>query len=91
VAKEKTYSGITEEIWERIKVTTEAEHKTIYTLGNPGNATTQTAVGQIVLEYNFDSSEKNLYYKIVKKPFLVPESQIWDTLDKSIQNCLLVQ
>jgi hypothetical protein len=91
VAKEKTYSGITEEIWERIKVTTEAEHKTIYSLGNPGTATTETVVGQLVLEYKFDTAEKNLQYKILKKPFLATEAQIWDTLDKSIQNCLPVQ
>jgi len=91
VAKEKTYSGITEEIWECIKVTTEAEHKTIYTLGNPGTATTETVVGQLVLEYNFNTSGKNLHYKILKKPFLATEAQIWDTLDKSIGNCLPMQ
>jgi len=88
MTKEKTYSGVTQEIWECIKATTWAEHKTFITPGNQGTATTETIVGQLVLEFKFDSSQKNLHYKIVKKPFLATEGQIWDKFDKSIQNCL---
>ncbi len=88
MAKEKIYSGITEQLWECIKLTTEADHKTLYKSGNPGTVNVETVVGEIIFEFKFDASAKNLHYKIVKKPFLATEGQIWDTLDKSINKCL---
>jgi hypothetical protein len=87
MVKERTYSRITKVVFECMKAKSDAEDGTIHTPGNKGTVTINTIVGQIVLEFNLDTSQETLDYKIVKKPFLAPENQIWDNIEQLIKHC----
>ncbi|MEA5550949.1 hypothetical protein VB713_08155 [Anabaena cylindrica UHCC 0172] len=87
MVKEKTFSGITEAIFECMKAKSDAEDGTIHTPGNQGTVTINTIIGQIVLEFNLDTSQQTLDYKIIKKPFVAPDNRVWDNVERLIKRC----
>ncbi|MEA5529512.1 hypothetical protein VB638_07905 [Dolichospermum sp. UHCC 0684] len=87
MANVKTYSGITEAIFECIKFKSEAEDGIIHTPGNQGTVTINTIIGQIFLEFQLDTSQEKLDYKILKKPLIAPANRIWDQVDQLIKYC----
>ncbi|CAN5115298.1 hypothetical protein BH09BAC6_BH09BAC6_07610 [soil metagenome] len=89
MAKTKTFNGVTPAIWECVKTTSLQEHGTIYAPAGAtkGTATTSTIVGDVVLNFDFESSAGTVTYTIVKKPFIVGESTIWDGIQDTIDSC----
>ncbi len=87
MASSKSWNGITESIFSCVKTTSEKDHGTKYAPPNAdtGTATTDTAVGTVVL--GFQLSGGTLTYTIQKKPFIVPESTIWDGINDTINEC----
>jgi hypothetical protein len=86
---QKTFNGVTPEIFECIKTSSEKEHGTAYdpSSGNKGTATTETIVGKVVLGFDFDPSSSSITYSITSKPFIVSDSQIFDGIASSINTC----
>lgn len=85
----KTFNGVTPEIFECVKASSEKAHGTVYdpASGNKGTATTDTVVGKIVLGFDLDPSSSSITYTITSKPFLVSDSQIFDGISSSINDC----
>lgn len=83
----KTFSPVTESVFSCVKATSSEEHGTVYDPpnGDQGTATTSTPVGDVVL--SFDLQVPNLTYTILKKPFIVPDSTIWDGIQSTIDSC----
>jgi hypothetical protein len=89
MASTKTWNGITPELFACVKSRSDREHGTKYepANANQGTATTSVrAVGTIVLGFDLQSGGA-LTYTIQKKPFVVPESRIWDGIDETIKGC----
>ena len=87
MASSKTFADITPSLWDCIKKTSQEQHGTVYSGENQGTATTNTLVGKVVLEYDFEASKDTLRYKIKQKPFLVSSDQIWNGIQDTIDDC----
>lgn len=89
MAKTKTFNGVTPIVWECVKTTSLKEHGTIYAPpgATSGTATTSTIVGDVVLNFDYESSKSSVTYTIVKKPFIVGEGTIWDGIQDTIDGC----
>jgi len=83
----KAWNGVTEAIFDCIKATSEKDHGTKYDPphGDQGTSTTDTAVGTVVL--GFSLANGTLTYTIQKKPWIVPESSIWEGIGDTINGC----
>jgi hypothetical protein len=88
MSSSKTWNGVTESIFDCVKAESEREHGTKYDPpnGDQGTATTSTPVGDVVLRFDLQPSGA-LTYTILKKPFLVSESQIWDGIADGLNAC----
>jgi hypothetical protein len=85
----RSWQNITQAIFDCVVATSAKEHGTIY---NPpgadsGTATTNTPVGSVVVGFTFDPLTEVLTYTILKKPFVVPDSQIWSGINGTIEGC----
>ncbi|GAB5525484.1 MAG: hypothetical protein Roseis2KO_33560 [Roseivirga sp.] len=89
MAKSRTFGGVTTAVWQCLKTTSEKEHGTIYAPAgaDQGTATTDTVVGTVELSYNYDAQKDSVTYKVVKKPFIVSDSQIWNGIQDTIDHC----
>jgi hypothetical protein len=85
----KSYNNITSAIFSCVKTTSEREHGTVYNPpdANQGTATTVTAVGKVVLSFDLNPATDVLSYSITSKPFIVPESTIWNGITGTINGC----
>jgi hypothetical protein len=83
------YNGITQEVFSCVKTKSEQEHGTKYDPpdANQGTATTSGSWGTIILGFNYDPSAQTLTYTLEKKPWLVPESTIWNGIRETIEEC----
>ena len=82
-----TYQNITPDVFACVEKTSEAEHGTVYTPGNRGTATTNTPVGKVVLDFDYEAGTQTVAYTIAQKPFLVTESEIWNGISSTITGC----
>jgi hypothetical protein len=85
----KTFSGVTEAIFNSIKETSHARHGTVYDppTGNKGIATTETDVGKVILGFSLDTSSQAVQYWVVSKPWIIEASQIFDGIATLIKDC----
>lgn len=85
----RSFGGVSDSTWNCLKLTSQSEHGTSYQPEgkNQGTSTTSTPLGDIVLEFNFDSSKETVTYMVTKKPFLVSDSQIWQGIQDTIDHC----
>jgi len=85
----RIFSDVTEEFLSRIKEIGRTEYSVIFDppKGPRSTATSQTPLGECVVEFVHDSARAELTLTIVRKPWLVPESLLWngflDTLERS--------
>ncbi|RFM33461.1 hypothetical protein [Chitinophaga silvisoli] len=56
-------------------------------LPRQATAITSAPIGEIVLRFNFDPGQATVVYTIEKKPFIVPDNQIWDGVQDSTNGC----
>lgn len=89
MAKSRTFGGVNTAVWQCLKSTSEKEHGTIYAPAgaDQGTATTDTVVGTVELSYNYNAQKDSVSYSIVKKPFIVSDSQIWNGIQETIDHC----
>jgi hypothetical protein len=86
----KTWNGVTQAIFDCVKMAGQTDHGTVYdpSTGNTGTATTDvTAIGTIVLSFDFDPTAGTLTYCVIKKPWIVSISQIFDGIDGTVNVC----
>ena len=84
----KSWSTVTESIFDCVKATSQKAHGTVYDPadGDTGTATTVvTAVGKIVLQFTLANG--TLTYTILSKPWIVTEDEIWTGIDTSVTGC----
>lgn len=90
MANSRTFEGVTPQIWEDVKANSLKEHGTIYQSTGPtiGTAITKvTAIGTILLNYNYDAPKDTVTYNIEKKPGIVSANQIWNGIQSTIDGC----
>jgi len=89
MANSRTFSGVTVEALSRIKDLGRAEHSVVFDPpeGPHSTATSQTPFGECVVEFEYDITRAELTLKIVKKPWLVPESLLWSAFCETLERC----
>ena len=85
----KSYNNITAEIFACVRATSEKEHGTVYSPpdANKGTATTDTAVGKVIVSFDLNPATEVLSYSITSKPFIVPAGTIWNGIGNTINGC----
>lgn len=84
---QRTFDGVTAAVFDCVKQTSAKQHGTVYTGDDQGTATTNSPVGQVVLGYAFNSSQSTITYTIQKKPGIVSDSEIWNGIQNTIDQC----
>ena len=89
MSETRTFTGITPEVWERLKEYGRDAHGTEFDPPDApcGVATTRTPVGAIAVRYAFDEAAACLSYSIERKPFFVMGWQIWSGIEATIERC----
>jgi hypothetical protein len=67
-----------------------AQYKTVFTPPSPapeGSSVSPTPVGELRMDYAYDESTQSVTYTLTHKPFVIPEGQLWDGIEKSIKEC----
>jgi hypothetical protein len=84
-----TYNNVTAAVFACVKSTSASQHGTVYDPpdGNQGTATTSTPVGNVVVSFNLDTTNNAITYCLVSKPWVVPESDIWNGIASTITAC----
>lgn len=85
----KTFHGMSQAIFNCVKKASKLEHGTVYDPPNAdkGTATTDTAVGKVVLSFDLNTSTEAIIYCITSKPFLAPSSAIFNGISDTINSC----
>ena len=85
----RTYSGVTAEILSRMKEFGRAEYGIVYDPpeGAISTATSQTPLGECVIEFVHDAAKAELTLTVVKKPWLLPEGLLWSGFSNTIERC----
>ena len=70
MAKTRSFGGRNESTWECIKSTSQSQHGTSYEPAGAteGKSVTSTAIGAVVLSFNFDQAKETVTYTIQEKP-----------------------
>ena len=85
----RTFTGITPDVWERLKAYGRDAHGTVFEPEDApsGVATTRTPVGKIAIRYDYDEAASCLCYTIERKPFFVMGWQIWSGIEATLDRC----
>jgi len=85
----RTFPGVTSEILSRMKELGRAEYHIIYdpAEGPVSTATSQTPLGECVIEFAHDPAKAELTLTLVRKPWLLPESLLWDGFVSTLERC----
>ena len=86
----KSFEGVTSSVWDCVKAKSIQENKAVYDPadGTAGTVTIPTPVGTLVLEFALDAAASTVTYTVKSKPFLVPESAMWNGIQDSIEGCI---
>ena len=85
----RTFSGVTVEILSRMKEFGSAEYGIVYDPpeGSISTATSQTPLGECVIEFAHDSTTAELTLTLIKKPWLLPEGLLWSGFVETLERC----
>lgn len=85
----RTYYGVTQQVFDCVRTTSEKEHGTVYAPpdSNQGTASSESTTWTVVLAFDFDPTTGALAYKIQKKTWIVPASAIWEGLQETLNGC----
>jgi len=85
----RIFSGVTAEILSRMKEFGRAEHGIVYDPpeGPSSTATSQTPLGECVIEFVHDAAKAELTLTLVKKPWLLPEGLLWNGFSQTLERC----
>jgi hypothetical protein len=85
----RTFSGVTVEILTRMKEFGRAEYGIVYDPPERpvSTATSQTPLGECVIEFAHDAEKAELTLTLVKKPWLLPEGLLWNGFSETLERC----
>ena len=85
----RTFSGVTPEILHRMKEFGRAEYNIVYDPpeGPVSTATSQTPLGECVVQFAHDPAKAELTLTLVKKPWLLPEGLLWSGFSETLERC----
>jgi hypothetical protein len=85
----RTFSGISTEIVTRMKAFGRSRYGIVFDPpdGPNSTATGQTPLGECVIEFVHDSARAELTLTLVKKPWLLPESLLWNGFLSTLERC----
>ena len=85
----RTFSGVTLEVLTRMKEFGRAEHGIVYDPpeGPVSTATSQTPLGECIIEFAHDAEKAELTLTLVKKPWLLPEGLLWNGFSETLEHC----
>jgi hypothetical protein len=85
----RIFPGVTPEILSRMKELGRTEYGIIYDPpdGPVGAATSQTPLGECVIEFAHDAAAAELTLTLVKKPWLLPEGVLWSGFIATLERC----
>ena len=85
----RTFPGVTPEILKRMKELGRAEYNIVYDPpdGPVSTATSQTPLGECVIEFAHDPAKAELTLTLVKKPWLLPEGVLWNGFVATLDRC----
>ena len=85
----RTFSDVTPEILHRMKEFGRAEYNIVYDPpeGPVSTATSQTPLGECVVEFAHDPAKAELTLTLVKKPWLLPEGLLWSGFSETLERC----
>jgi hypothetical protein len=85
----RTFSGVTVEILNRMKEFGRAQYGIVYDPpeGLLSTATSQTPLGECVIEFAHDPEKAELTLTLVKKPWLLPEGLLWNGFSETLERC----
>jgi hypothetical protein len=85
----RTFSGVTVEILTRMKEFGRAQYNIVYDPpeGPLSTATSQTPLGECIIEFAHDAGKAELTLTLVKKPWLLPEGLLWNGFSETLERC----
>jgi hypothetical protein len=85
----RTFPDVTLVILGRMKELGRAEYGIVYDPpdGPAGTATSQTPLGECVIEFAHDAIHAELTLTLVKKPWLLPEDVLWRGFSETLERC----
>jgi hypothetical protein len=85
----RTFSGVTVDILTRMKEFGRAQYNIVYdpAEGPVSTATSQTPLGECVVEFAHDAAKAELTLTLVKKPWLLPEGVLWNGFSETLERC----
>jgi len=89
MSNSRTFPGVTPEILSRMKELGRAEYGIVYDPPDApvGTATSQTPLGECVIEFAHDAANAELTLTLVKKPWLLPEGVLWSGFMATLDRC----
>ena len=90
MASSRTFEGVSPQCWKCMQDASVEQYHTVFTPPPPataGTAVSKTPMGEIRMEFAYDESAQTVSYTLTHKPFVIPESQLWDGIAKSIKEC----
>jgi hypothetical protein len=85
----QTFNSVTPAVFACVKSQSAQQHGTVYAPpdATTGTATTDTVVGTVIVSFDLDTAAGSITYCFVQKPFLAPESAIWNGIASTISAC----
>ncbi len=85
----RTFSGISGEIVARMKEHGRSQYGIVFDPPEGANsiATGQTPLGECVIEFAHDGARQELTLTLIKKPWLLPESLLWNGFLTTLERC----
>jgi hypothetical protein len=85
----RTFSDVTAEVVGRMKEFARANYDIVFDPpdGPTSIATSQTPLGECVIEFVHNPAKAELKLTLVKKPWLLPESVLWSGFTETLARC----
>ena len=85
----RTFAGISSEVVGRMKEYGRSQYGIVFDPPEGPNsiATGQTPLGECVIEFAHDDERQELSLTLVKKPWLLPESLLWNGFLNTLAAC----
>ena len=89
MSSSRTFSGVTVYILTRMKEFGRTQYNIVYdpAEGPVSTATSQTPLGECVIEFAHDAAKSELTLTLVKKPWLLPEGLLWNGFSETLERC----
>jgi hypothetical protein len=89
MSKSRKFPNVTTEILTRIKEVGRIEHGVVYDPpdGPRSTASSQTPLGECMIQFDHDSARAELTVTIIKRPWLLPEGILWDGFMRALERC----